>query len=122
MTKWTCKVGGAVGDVGELRFGFNAPAYCYANIGDELGISKLAASGNGNVSFGGRPKPPRVRISYSIAVAGTAAGGTDNDVDKSVIRFCDPDKLGQVLGGSLRGKKLKDRTGADRTITTVTTA
>ena len=40
--KFYVRIGGAVGDVGEARFGFRAPEDSYDNIGDELGVTKIS--------------------------------------------------------------------------------
>ncbi|MEO1211081.1 MAG: hypothetical protein AAFX78_16265 [Cyanobacteria bacterium J06638_20] len=105
MARFWCKVGGAVGDIGEVRFGFTAPDDAYDGIADQLGITKLGENDSARgISFGTNyPKPPRVRITYRAANVG---GGTANDVTRSVTRFCDPDKLGQVLNGGLENNRI----------------
>jgi hypothetical protein len=108
MAKFGCKVGSGIGDVGDMRFGWNCPAHCYDNIGADLGVIKL--TNTKGYSFGGDPKPPRVRITYKIPVAGTVEG-TDNDILRSVTRFCDTDKIGGVIASQLSGKKIKIRFG-----------
>jgi hypothetical protein len=116
MAKYYCRIGGAVGDIGEIKYGFNAPAYAYDNIGDELGIIKIDETGANQdsqkgVAYGiNYPSPPRVRISYKDENI-DVPGGNTNDKIRSAIRFCDPDKLGQVLGGSLNRLKVKTRNG-----------
>ena len=96
------KLGGAVGDVGEARFGFVAPAEAYENIADELGVVEINddASARGVLFGANYPTPPKVRISYQ---------GTGNNSRKkgSTIRYCDPDKIGRVLNGSLNNAKIK---------------
>lgn len=110
MAQYYCRIGGAVGDVGEIKFGFNAPDDAYKDIGDELGIIKidgesgLTESDQRSIVFGAnRPRPPRVRISYRVANFG---GGLQNDIIRSVTRYCDPDKIGSVLNGAIRDKKI----------------
>lgn len=110
MAKYMVKIGGAVGDIGEVKFGFHAPAKAYDDIGDELGVRTLAGENAVNesdlrgIAFGiNSPRPPRIRITYLIRGAG---GGTSNDRYRSTIRFCDPDKVGRVLNGSIRDKKV----------------
>lgn len=95
------KLGGSVGDVGEMKYGFYAPADAYTGIADELGIAEVTSSVK-NVAFGiNTPKLPRVRINFlRDELVGADARG-------SCVRFCDPDKLGTVLGGSLVGKAIK---------------
>ena len=102
MAAFFCKIGGAVGDVGEIKFGFNAPEDAYDNINDELGITLIKERNDrSGVAFGiNYPKPPRVRINYGDR----ELLGDDNN--RSCLRFCDPDKLGQVLNGALNDKKV----------------
>lgn len=110
MAAYFCSIGGSVGDVGEIKFGFYAPNDAYKNIGDELGITKLDGEGGltesdqRSIVFGAnRPRPPKIRISYKIPNLG---GGTGNDLIRSVTRYCNPDKLGAVLNGSIRDKQI----------------
>jgi len=101
VAKYVCKIGGAVGDIGELRFGFYAPENAYKNCGAQLGIRKLGRTDSARgVAFGcNHPKPPKVRITYKV--------GT---LYKSTIRYCDTDKIGQVLNGGLNNNKVTVRT------------
>lgn len=94
--KFFVRIGGAVGDVGEIKYGFRAPERAYEDIKDELGVTELSdnASARG-VAFGiNSPKPPKVRLSGIDPELG-------DDEPISAVRFCDPDKLGRVLNGSL---------------------
>ena len=103
MAKYYLSIGGAVGDIGEIKYGFHAPDDAYDGIADELGVTKLSdnASARG-VAFGiNSPKPPRVRLSGEV----TAIGSTTRT--KSAVRFCDPDKVGSVLNGSLNDATVK---------------
>lgn len=104
--KFYVRIGGALGDAGESKFGFRAPADSYDNIKDELGVVKLDNNNSARgVLFGANyPKPPRVRINYRDSNLG---GGATNDVLGSAKRYCDPDKLGGVLNGSLNDAKIK---------------
>ena len=105
MARFYCKIGGAVGDIGEIKFGFYAPDDAYKNCGGQLGIIKInnTSSARG-IAFGiNRPKPPKVRIAYTI---GRLGQGSSNDSRKSAIRYCDTDKLGQVLNGGLNNNKI----------------
>lgn len=105
MARFFCKVGGAVGDVGEIKFGFYAPDKAYDNVGRQLGVTKISGNSSARgVAFGiNNPKPPQVRISYGRARVG---GGTGNDLRRSTIRYCDTDKLGQVLNGGLNNNRV----------------
>lgn len=102
--KYYCRIGGAVGDIGEARFGFRAPDYAYDGIADELGITKLTdnASARGVLFGANYPKPPRVRLSGVDPNLG-------EDKRVSAVRYCDPDKLGRVLNGSLNDATCKTR-------------
>lgn len=102
MAKYFVRIGGAVGDVGEIKYGFHAPDDAYDNIADELGVTKLTDNDSARgVAFGiNSPKPPRVRLSGEYRELG------DNDPG-SCTRFCDPDKVGRVLNGSLNDATAK---------------
>jgi hypothetical protein len=103
-----CRIGGAVGDVGEAKFGFSAPKDAYDDIADELGVVKLGENADRRgVLFGANyPRPPRVRINYVIDATGNDAR------TRSTIRFCDPDKVGRVLNGSINDKTVTVRSKA----------
>ena len=108
------KLGGALGDIGESKFGFYAPDDAYDDIGDELGVKKLETNDDRKgVLFGANfPKPPKVRINYSdFELFG-------DDRGRSCLRYCDPDKIGQVLNGSINDKKVTVR-GASAKIRSV---
>jgi hypothetical protein len=100
------KLGGAVGDIGEIKFGFVAPKEAYEGIKDELGVIQIGEdqSARGVVFGANRPVPPRVRISYSKNEGGR---GSTRAAKGSTTRYCDPDKVGRVLNGSLRDAKIK---------------
>ena len=102
MAAFFCQIGGAIADAGEIKFGFNAPEDAYNDIADELGITAIKERADRRgVAFGiNYPKPPKVRINYGDR----ELLGDDNN--RSCLRFCDPDKLGQVLNGSLNDKKV----------------
>ncbi|NEP19613.1 MAG: hypothetical protein F6J97_22435 [Leptolyngbya sp. SIO4C1] len=95
------KLGGAVGDVGEIKFGFVAPKKAYEGIKDELGVIQIGEdqSARGVVFGANRPTPPRVRITYKKNEGGR---GSTRSRGGSTVRYCDPDKVGRVLNGSLR--------------------
>lgn len=108
--KFYVRLGGAVGDVGEIKYGFYANEVIYEGIKDELGVVEISddASARG-VAFGiNTPKPPRVRLSGELEGAG---GAVSEGRSYSVVRFCDPDKLGRVLNGSLNNATVKTTTG-----------
>lgn len=92
-------LGGAVGDIGEIKYGFNAPKSAYENIADELGVKEIGDNDSARgVAFGiNRPKPPQVSIAYESS-NGSTKGSTK--------RFCDPDKIGRVLNGSLNDQEV----------------
>ena len=109
-SKYYVRIGGAVADIGEAKFGFSAPDYAYDNIGDELGVIKISDNNSARgILFGANyPKPPRVRLS---SIDPNSGGGQANDLNKSAVRYCDPDKLGQVLNGSLNDAVCQTRGG-----------
>lgn len=98
-SRYYVKLGGAVGDIGEIKFGFVASQESYQGISDELGVITIGDddSARGIVFGANYPKPPRVRISYE----------NSNKTKKgSTIRYCDPDKVGRVLNGSLNDAEI----------------
>ena len=94
--RYYVRIGGAVGDIGESKFGFVAPEDAYEGIADELGVTKIKEKDDAKgVLFGANyPKPPKVRINYVDTRIGA-------DAVRSTTRYCDPDKIGRVLNGSL---------------------
>lgn len=94
-------IGGAVGDAGEIKYGFVAPSDAYENIAAELGVTKIGENSDAKgVAFGiNYPKAPKVRINYDATVNGVKR-------TRSTLRFCDPDKIGQVLNGALNDKEI----------------
>jgi hypothetical protein len=90
-------LGGSVGNIGAMRFAWRGKKNLYKNIADGLGVV-LAKDTDTALMFGANnPRPALVRIGY------TAADGSS----KSTIRFCEPDKIGDVTtGGKLNGKKV----------------
>lgn len=105
--KYYVRIGGAIGDIGESKFGFSAPENAYDGIGDELGVVKISDNNSAKgILFGANyPKPPRVRLS------GTDPSGLLPDKLVSATRYCDPDKLGRVLNGSLNDGICTTRSG-----------
>ena len=106
--KFYVRIGGAVGDVGETKYGWRTAPYKVEGIADELGILPVKTSDK--VVYGAnQPKPPRVRIQWG---KNENVGGEEVFiVEGSRTIFCDTDKLGQVLNGSLRGKTMKVKRG-----------
>jgi hypothetical protein len=94
--RYYVRIGGAVGDIGESKFGFVAPEDSYEGIADELGVVKISDKADAKgVLFGANyPRPPKVRINYVDTRIGA-------DAVRSTTRYCDPDKIGSVLNGSL---------------------
>lgn len=105
--KYYVRIGGAVGDIGEAKFGFSAPENAYDGIADELGVVKISDNNSAKgILFGANyPKPPRVRLS------GNDPNGLLPDKLVSAVRYCDPDKLGRVLNGSLNDARCTTRGG-----------
>lgn len=100
--KFYVRLGGAVGDVGEIKYGFYADEEAYEGIADELGVVQIGDNDSARgVAFGiNTPRPPKVRLSGDIQ-------GSSSNRSGSVTRFCDPDKLGRVLNGSLNDATVK---------------
>ncbi|MDZ8136324.1 MAG: hypothetical protein RM049_13610 [Nostoc sp. DedQUE04] len=90
-------LGGSVGNIGAMRFAWRGKKNLYKNIADGLGVV-LAKDTDSGLMFGANnPRPAQVRIGYTDA----------NGNSKSTIRFCEPDKIGDVTtGGKLNGKKV----------------
>lgn len=101
-------LGGGLANLGAIRWGFRAPKSSYNNIAPDLGVTFVADNNNTGIVYGcNAPKPARVRITYKAAnLGGGGAGGTGNDVARSVRRFCEYDKLNSVCFGALNGKKI----------------
>ncbi|MBN3907593.1 MAG: hypothetical protein HWQ35_13845 [Nostoc sp. NMS1] len=91
-------LGGSVGDIGAMKFAWRGKKDAYKNIAEGLGV-KLAKDTDSGLMFGANsPRPAEVRIGYTDA----------NGNSKSAVRFCEPDKIGDVTtGGKINGKKIK---------------
>lgn len=92
-------LGGTVGNVGAMRFAWRGKKDAYPKaIADVLGVV-IAKDTDSGLMFGANsPRPALVRIGYTDG----------NGNSKSTIRFCEPDKIGDVTtGGKLNGKKVK---------------
>lgn len=97
-------LGGSVANVGAIRWGFKAPKDTYKNTAGGLGVNLVTDADRSGIVYGAnQPRPVRVRIAYK---QGQLLGGTANDLVRSVRRFCEPDKLNEVLFGSLNGTKV----------------
>lgn len=106
-------LGGGVGNAGAVRYGWRTGEDKYDDIGTGLGVIKATDTTSGILFGANRPKPATVRINYVL----DQSGGDKNTA--SALRFCEPDKLGNVLvGAALNGKKIKIR-GTDRDISSV---
>ena len=71
-----------------------------------MGVNKSTDTTQGVVFGCNRPKPIPVRINFRT---GNASGlfGSSN-ATRSVTRWCEPDKIGDVTtGGAINGKKIK---------------
>jgi len=103
-SRYYVRIGGAVGDVGEIKYGFVSPENAYEGIADELGVKEIAQNEDAKgIVFGANyPKPPKVRINFSFTEGTQEKRG-------SATRFCDTDKLGQVLNGALNDKTITVR-------------
>lgn len=104
LRRYYIDLGGALANVGAIRWGFKAPKDSYKTIAGDLGVTEVADNNRSGIVYGCRqPKPARVSISY---VAADLGGGEGNDAVRSVKRFCEYDNLNNVLFGSLNGKKV----------------
>lgn len=104
MRRYFINLGGGQANVGAIRWGFRAPQNVYKNIGGDLGVTEVTDAERSGIVYGAnQPRPARVRIAYLDAETG---GGETNDKVRTVVRFCDPDALGDVLFGSINGKKV----------------
>ena len=101
-------LGGTVANIAAIRWGFKAPKDSYKNLAAGLGVTIVQDNDRSGITYGANsPRPVRVRIAYKAAQAGGGgAGGTANDISRAVRRFCEPDKLNEVLFGSLNGQKV----------------
>ena len=104
-------LGGGVGNLGSVKFGFKAPDFAYDNIATGLGVVEVKDDNRSGIVYGANsPRPVRVRISFNRA--GVLGGvGVTASGNGSVIRFCEPDKLNAVLFGSLNALKVKTTGG-----------
>ena len=104
-------LGGTVGNIAAIKFGFKAPDFAYDNIAAGLGVVEVTDTNRGGIVYGANsPRPVRVRISFNRAgvLGGVGATASGNG---SVIRFCEPDKLNAVLFGSMGSLKIKTGPG-----------
>jgi hypothetical protein len=96
-------LGGTAGNLGAIRFGFRAPDYAYDDIASGLGVTEVKDNDRTGIVYGcNQPRPVKVRITFTrggLSGLGKSSG--------TVVRFCEPDKLNDVLFGSLNGKTVK---------------
>ena len=102
-------LGGGVGNLGAIKFGFKAPEFAYDAIKLSLGVIEIADTNRTGVVYGvNSPRPVKVRISFTRGEGNLGSVGTSSG---SVIRFCEPDKLNAVLFGSMGSLKIKTGPG-----------
>ena len=102
-------LGGGVGNLGAIKFGFKAPEFAYDAIKLSLGVIEIADTNRTGVVYGvNSPRPVKVRISFTRGEGNLGGVGTSSG---SVIRFCEPDKLNAVLFGSMGSLKIKTGPG-----------
>ncbi len=78
-----------------IKYGWRAPKDSYKGLDKSLGVKK-AKDKEKNIVFGADNKPPRVRINL--------------DKGSPLVRFCDPDKIKNVVfDNELVGKKFDGR-------------
>lgn len=107
LRRYFINLGGGVGNVGAIRWGFRAPKNAYKNIGGDLGVVEVKDNNTSGIVYGAnKPIPTRIRIYYIDAQRGGADGGEANDIIRNARRYCEPDKLNAVLFGSINGKKI----------------
>ncbi|MEH2312346.1 MAG: hypothetical protein V7K35_13325 [Nostoc sp.] len=95
---WYINLGGSVGDIGAMRYAWRGKKTSYKNIGDGLGVKQAKDTDTGLMFGANSPKPAKVRISYTDANTGAS---------KTCVRFCEPDKIGDVTtGGKINSKKI----------------
>lgn len=107
LRRYFINLGGGVADVGAIKWGFRAPKNAYKNIASGLGVTEVKDNNTAGITYGAnKPVPARVNIYYIDAQAGGADGGEANDIIRKAVRYCEYDKLNQVLFGSINGKKI----------------
>lgn len=91
-------LGGGLANIGAFKYAWRAKTGSYDDIGKDMGVNTAKDTEKGLIFGANSPKPARVRINYVYS------GGTT----RSVIRFCEPDKLNALTtGGAINGKKIK---------------
>jgi hypothetical protein len=89
------------GNGSNFKYAWRAPKGSYGTLAKELGVTLAKATEKGLVFGANSPKPPEISITYYKK-------GNSGDT-ASTTRFCDHEKLQNVLTGSLKGKKLSVR-------------
>lgn len=98
--RYFINVGGGLGNLGAIRWGFRGPSWAYDNIASGLGVVKVEDNNTSGIAYGcNNPRPAKVRINYrkSAEKNGTA------------VRFCEADKLNSALFGGINSQKIKVR-------------
>ena len=119
LRRYYLNLGGTIGNLGAIKWGFRAPKDCYKGIGSGVGVTEVSDNDRNGIVYGvNTPRPVRISITFVSADGG---GGEGNDNIGHAKRFCDPDTLNDVLFGSLNGLKVNVN-GADYDIENVTQA
>lgn len=101
MATFFCKVGGNIGDIGEVSYQWGADDKAYDGIGALLQVKKISSKVKpGGVVVAGayKPRPAKFKIIYSVPRVGE---GADNDSKRSARRMGDPDVAGKASTGEL---------------------
>lgn len=102
-------LGGTVGNLGAIKFGFKAPEWAYDAIKLSLGVVETTDTNRTGIVYGvNSPRPVKVRISFTRGEGNLAGIGSSSG---AVVRFCEPDKLNAVLFGSMGALKIKTGAG-----------
>lgn len=83
----------------EINWGFRAPKGTYDEIAEPLGVLPISPTDQVPAVFGcNNPRPARVRVAYRDATADARV--------RSVKRFCDYEKLNDVIFGIANDKQI----------------
>lgn len=84
-------------EIGGSKYAWRAEEDKYKDIASAAGIKKATTKTKGLLFGSNTPKPARVRLNFE--------DGLINKDRSSQIVFVNPSKVGDILDGSLRGKK-----------------